>query len=76
MNQPYEETFSIDQMSPKPVFSYSDATFTINVIVRPTTTRPSEQTISKVVSLGVVENEPIEDAHNDMDMLAQQIFED
>ena len=72
----YEGTFSISQALPKPAFSYSNETSIIKVVLSQSTTQQTEQTIDKIISLGIAENESIDDANNDMDLLAQQSFED
>lgn len=76
MSQSYEKTFSISQASLKPTFSYSNETSIIKVVLSQSTTQQSGQAVDKIVSLGIAENEPIDDANNDMDLLAQQSFED
>lgn len=76
MSQTYEKTFSISQASPKPAFSYSSETSIIKVVLSQSTTQQPGPITDKVVSLGIAENESIDDANNDMDLLAQQSFED
>lgn len=76
MSQSYEKTFSISQASLKPTFSYSNETSIIKVVLSQSTTQQLGQTVDKIVSLGIAENESIDDANNDMDLLAQQSFED
>ena len=76
MSQTYEKTFSISQASPKPAFSYSSETSIIKVVLSQSTTQQPGPIADKVVSLGIAENESIDDANNDMDLLAQQSFED
>ena len=76
MSQTYEKTFSIRQVSLKPAFSYSDPASILKVVLSQSTTQQFEQTIGKIVSLGIAENESIDDANSDMDLLAQQSFED
>ena len=76
MSQTYEKTFSISQTSPKPSFSYSNETSIIKVVLSQSTTQQPGQTVDKIVSLGIAENESIDDASSDMDLLAQQSFED
>ena len=76
VSQTYDKTFSISQASLKPAFSYSNETSIIKVVLSQSTTQQLEQTVVKNVSLGIAENESIDDANNDMDLLARQSFED
>ena len=76
MSQTYEKTFSISHASHKPAFSYSSETSIIEVVLSQSTTQQPEPNVDKVVSLDIAENESIDDANNDMDLLAQQSFED
>ena len=76
MSQTHEKTFSINQASPKPAFSYSSETSIIKVVLSQSTTQQPGPTVDRIVSLGIAENESINDANNDMDLLAQQSFED
>ena len=76
MSQTYEKAFSISQAAPKPAFSYSSETSIIKVVLSQSTTQQPEPVVDKVVSLGIADNESIDDANNDMNLLAQQIFED
>lgn len=77
MSHTYERAFSIGTDLPKPSFSYSRETSTIRVALsQSATTRQPEQSDDKAISLGIAEAESIDDANNDMDMLARQSFGD
>lgn len=76
MTRTHEEISSIGQASLKPAFSHSNETSTIKVVLPQPATRQPGQTIDKIISLGIAENESIDDANRDMDLLAQQSFED
>lgn len=48
----------------------------IKVALSQSTPQQPEPTVDNVASLGIAENESIDDANNDMDLLARQSFED
>lgn len=76
MTRTYEKASSIGQASLKPAFSYSNETSTVRVILSQSATRQPGQTADRIISLGIAENESIDDANRDMDLLARQSFED
>ena len=67
-------SFSTNQL--EPIFEYAQYAFAIKMFVVHSIQQDSEQDVDKIISLGILENEPIEDANRDMDLLAQQSFED
>ena len=76
MSQTYERTFSINQPPTEPAFSHSNAASITRVVLSQSTTHQPEPATDKIIPLGIMENEPIGDANSDMDLLAQQSFED
>ena len=74
MAQTNETTISIAQASSEPVYSYSNASSITKVILSQSTTH--QQTFDSIIQLGIMENESIADANNDMDLLAGQSLED
>lgn len=76
MSQTDERTFSVNQPLPEPTFSYSNAASITRVVVSRSTTHQPKRAADKIIPLGIMENESIGDANSDMDLLAQQSFED
>jgi len=71
-----EKTISINQAALKPLFSHTSEAFTINIVVTRSTTQQSELIATKIMPFYIMENEPIENANEDMDMLAYESIED
>lgn len=76
MNPTNERTFLINQPPPELALTHPNAASITKVVLSRSTTHQPEQTAGRIISLGIIENEPIDDANSDMDMLAQQSFED
>ena len=77
MSQTSEMTFTITQTPAQPSFTHQDLTpFAANIVLSASITDQLSRTPGKVISLGVPENEPIDDAIRDMDKLTEQSFND
>ena len=77
MSQTCEKTFSIEQSPSKPALSHQEVTsFTVNIVLSRSTTHQDKQKSDTIISLGIPENESLDDANKDMDRLAQQFLED
>lgn len=75
MSTQYEDGFMSESLLSKPVFIYNDAQSTIEVILSSSTTQ-TRQDPQEIISLGIPDNEAIDDAERDMDKLTQNALKD
>ena len=77
MSQADEKTCTITQTPAQTSFAHQNAApFTIDIVLSTSITGQLYYVPRKVISLGVPENEPIDDAICDMGQLTEQSFSD
>jgi len=77
MNQVFEDDIFLTSHPTEPLSTHNEGiSFTVEIILTTQTTQITEQESKQIISLGIPDNESLEDAERDMDQITQNSLKD